>query len=79
MNPFAAADLSRRLLTPPCRGVVLPGGARLSGVHLRKIERSPGIPLRNIHSLGRGEFAGAAQAVALGIIALGTGHRRREL
>ena len=34
--------------------------------------------LQNIHSLGRGEGACATLAVALGIIALGTGHRRRE-
>src|SRR6266404_520285 len=34
---------------------------------------------QNIHSLGRGECARATLAVALCIIALGTGHRRREL
>jgi hypothetical protein len=38
----------------------------------------PVIPSQNIHPLGRGEFAGAACAVALGIIAPGAGHRRRE-
>jgi hypothetical protein len=38
----------------------------------------PLIPLHNIHPLGRAEFAGAARAVALGIIAPGAGHRRRE-
>jgi hypothetical protein len=40
--------------------------------------RSPVIPSQNIHSFGRGEFACAAEAVALCIIAPGTGHRRRE-
>ena len=36
------------------------------------------MPLQNIHPLGLGEFAGAAGAVALGVVALGAGHRRRE-
>ncbi len=48
-----------------------PAGARLSGIHLKKIERSPAIPLQNIHPLGLGEFAGAAGGVALGVIAPG--------
>jgi hypothetical protein len=78
MPPFPALDLSRRLLTPLASGIVLPRDASLSGVHLKKIERPPSVPLQNIHPLGRGEFAGAGRLVALGIIALGAGHRRRE-
>src|SRR3984893_15558874 len=42
------------------------------------MERSPVIPLQNIHPFGLGEFARATQAVALCIVALCTGHRRRE-
>ena len=41
-------------------------------------ERPPLIPLQNIHPLGLGEFAGAAEAVASGVVALGAGHRRSE-
>jgi hypothetical protein len=78
MPPFPALDLSRRLLTPLASGIVLPRDASLSGVHLKKIERPPSVPLQNIHPLGRGEFAGAGRPVALGVIALGAGHRRRE-
>jgi hypothetical protein len=55
-----------------------PAGAKLSGVHLKNSEAPPLIPLKHIHPLRLGEFAGAAEAVALGVIAFGAGHRRRE-
>src|SRR5260221_1484157 len=42
------------------------------------MERSPVTPLQNIHPFGLGEFARATQVVTLCIVALGTGHRRRE-
>src|SRR5713101_2632595 len=75
---FTALDLSRRLLTPIVAGSFRLAAGNCPGFILKKIERPPVVPLQKIHSLGRGEFAGAARAVALGIIALGTGHRRRE-
>ena len=77
MNPCAARAFAEAA-DPDRYGVVLPGGARLSGVQLKNVERSPVTPLKNIHSFGLGEFARATQAVALCIIALCTGHRRRE-
>ena len=73
---------------PPCQGFSESGLRRsddprnrhvqLTGVHLKNMERSPVTPLENIHPFGLGEFARATQTVALRIIALGTGHRRRE-
>src|SRR5258708_34238630 len=77
MNPCAARAFAEAA-DPDRYGVVLPGGTRLSGVHLKNVERSPVTPLKNIHSFGLGEFARATQAVALCIIALPAGHRRRE-
>ena len=59
-------------------GTVLPGARDCAGVIQRISSGRRSLALQNIHSFGRGECARATLAVALGIIALGTGHRRRE-
>jgi hypothetical protein len=75
MGNCGAREPSRRLLT---RIVAGRSAWRRETIRGFFEDRSPVVPLQNIHSFGRGEFAGAAEAVALGIVALGAGHRRRE-
>jgi hypothetical protein len=78
MNPFAARDLSRRLLTPIVAGSFWLAARDYPGFIQGISSGRRSLASQNIHSLGRGEGACATLAVALCIIALGTGHRRRE-
>ena len=78
MNHFPARELSRRLLSPMVAGSFCPAARDCPGFIQGISSGGQSFALQNIHSLGRGEGACATLAVALGIIALGTGHRRRE-
>ena len=78
MHHFAARAFSRRQLTPIVAGSFCLTGRETVRGSFEEYGAVAGHSLQKIHSFGLGEFALATLAVALCIIAFGTGHRRRE-
>jgi hypothetical protein len=75
-EPGLARAFSRRLLTPIVAGSFCRAAGDCPGFIQRIWSGRRSFALQNIHSFRLGEFACAAEAVALCIIALCTGHRR---
>jgi len=77
MNPFTARAFAKAA-DPIVAGSFCLAARDCPGSICRIWRGRRSFSLQNIHSFGRAEFACATEAVALCIIALGTGHRRRE-